>query len=91
MSDRSVTKQLLTLTRYVPSVRDIPRLKRAPVLAESTLSGKWIPPTEVYVARDVDTNRERERDFTDAIINAIGDISVAEAQAAILKWRQEHA
>lgn len=32
-----------------------------------------------------------EREFTDAVINAIGDISVMEAQAAIAKWRQEHA
>lgn len=31
-----------------------------------------------------------ERAFTDSIINAIGDISVAEAQQAIKKWREEH-
>lgn len=31
-----------------------------------------------------------ERTFTDAIINAIGDISVMEAQEAIHRWRVEH-
>jgi hypothetical protein len=35
--------------------------------------------------------RDHEREFVDAIINAIGEISVAEAQQAIAKWRQEHA
>lgn len=28
-------------------------------------------------------------EFTDAVINAIGEISVMEAQAAIVKYRQE--
>lgn len=31
-----------------------------------------------------------ERTFTDAIINAIGEISVMEAQEAIRRWRVEH-
>lgn len=34
--------------------------------------------------------RSKEREFTDAVINAIGEISVAECQAAIAKWRAEH-
>lgn len=42
------------MKKYIPSVRDVHGLKRAPVLAESNLSGEWIPPMEVYVAADVD-------------------------------------
>lgn len=49
----------IALTEYVPSVRDIPGVKRAPVLAEASLSGKWIPPMAVYVARHVDAEIER--------------------------------
>lgn len=43
------------MKKYIPSTRDVPGLKRAPVLAETNLSGEWIPPMEVYIARDVDT------------------------------------
>jgi hypothetical protein len=39
---------------YVPSVRDVHGLKRAPVLADAALTGEWIPPTKVYIAQDVD-------------------------------------
>jgi hypothetical protein len=39
---------------YIPSVRDIPGCNRAPVLADPSLSGDWIPPMLVYLARDVD-------------------------------------
>jgi hypothetical protein len=49
------------MKRYLPSVRDIPGLKRAPVLVESPLSGKWIPPMEVYIASDVDKELEQLR------------------------------
>jgi hypothetical protein len=49
------------MKKYLPSVRDIPGLKRAPVLVESPLSGKWIPPMEVYIAHDVDKELERLR------------------------------
>lgn len=42
------------MKKYIPSVRDVHGLKRTPVLAESDLSGNWIPPMEVYIAADVD-------------------------------------
>jgi len=74
------------MKKYIPSVRDVHGLKRAPVLADAELSGQWVPPTTVYRSDEVD----KEREFTDAVINAIGEISVAECQAAIAKWRAEH-
>lgn len=42
------------MKKYIPSVRDVHGLKRAPVLAESDLSGVWIPPMEVYIAKDAE-------------------------------------
>jgi hypothetical protein len=47
---------------YLPSVRDIPGLKRAPVLIDSDLRGDCIPPALVCLASDVaDLEREVER------------------------------
>lgn len=48
-------------TTYVPSTRDLPNFKRAPVLAKADLSGEWIPPMQVYIAQDVDKELERLR------------------------------
>lgn len=42
------------MKKYIPSVRDVHGLKRAPVLADANLSGQWIPPMQVYIAADVD-------------------------------------
>lgn len=42
------------MKKYIPSVRDLPKCKRTPVLAEADLSGKWIPPMQVYLVDDVD-------------------------------------
>lgn len=47
------------MKKYIPSVRDVHGLKRAPVLAEADLSGNWIPPMEVYVAADVDAETKK--------------------------------
>lgn len=72
---------------YLLSTRVLEGNCVAPVLIEPPPnSGNWIPPTRVNLASDV----QKEREFTDAVINAIGEISVAECQAAIQKWRAEH-
>lgn len=47
---------------YVPSVRNIPGLGRAPVLADANLNGEWVPPTRIYLADDVDKEMERLRE-----------------------------
>lgn len=48
------------------------------------------PVRREYEAPLLSVKFKEEREFVDAIINAIGEISVAEAQAAIAKWRTEH-
>lgn len=56
------------MKKYIPSVRDVHGLKRAPVLAEANLSGEWIPPMEVYVAADVDVENEKLRALIKRVI-----------------------
>jgi hypothetical protein len=56
------------MKKYIPSVRDVHGLKRAPVLAEADLSGNWIPPMLVYVAVDVDAEKEKLRALVRRVI-----------------------
>lgn len=56
------------MKKYIPSVRDVHGLKRAPVLAEADLSGNWIPPMLVYIAADVDAENEKLRALVRRVI-----------------------
>ena len=56
------------MKKYLPSVRDVHGLKRAPVLVDADLSGNWIPPMQVYIAADVDAESEKVRALVRRVI-----------------------